>query len=255
MTSTPTPSDGFGCRVVPSQAKVLAADEYLRAQVALQYPGKNSQVEQLIEHHNLFTKLVGFRMSLLLALRERSQYSIVASIDETRDMWITIEDKSVPGMKGEMPVPMCPFAKESLRAYRVHVATLRRRLRAKHLHLTQLASWCGEVTQYQNTHLLKVAHGFHKTRALGTSDWLDALPPNLKIPPDFGRKILENALRVKGLHSSEIDAVLRHTVQGQSKLLSTNEDSLLCWVERASKMINLVAQEYFDNIVVGLAKV
>lgn len=65
---------------------------------------------------------------------------------------------------------------------------------------------------------------------------------------------MENALRSKGLRTGDIDAVLRHSVLGQSKASSVSDFNLLEWLKRVTPVMDGIAIELFGEVYFGLSK-
>lgn len=244
----------FGCQVVPEAGQVMEADRLLKEHLTKSAPGKHCSIHKLVAHHNRFMALMGFRLSVLFALRELKRIPFTANIDEKRDLWICIEDKAVNGFNGPLPVPMTALAASSISNIRMHCRALRLRLEKKTKQYSPLAKWCRQVELHQDVPLLMQA-GIHLNLVpVGASDCFKSLPKHLRIAPDFGRKIMENYLRMEGIRSSDIDAVLRHAVSGQSPSTSISDFSLLEWIDRVVPAMNTIAKQLLVSEISGLAR-
>jgi hypothetical protein len=244
----------FGCQVVPEDAQVREVDRLLQEHLTTSAPGKHCSIHKLLAHHNRYMALTGFRLSMLFAIRELKVIPITANIDETRDLWISIEDKTVNGFNGPLPVPMTALATLSIRNVRVHCRALRLRLEKKSQQYSPLANWCRQVELHQDVPLLMQA-GIHLNLIpVGASNCFRSLPKHLRIAPDFGRKIMENHLRMEGIRSTDIDAVLRHSVSGQSPATSVSDFSLLEWIDRVVPAMNTIASQLLVGDTSGLAR-
>lgn len=248
-----SPSLHFGCRAVPTADHVRQSDIWLSENVQKSTPGKNCSVRRLLVHHNRFIALCGFRLSLLLALRERKELPLHANIDEARALWIGIHDKDVAGLNGPLPVPVSATCRATMESVRRHCRALRRRLEKHGERHSPLAQWCRDVESHQTVHLLMHTGLRLEVKPLGTTQFLKMLPQHLRLAPDFGRKILENHLRHAGLKSSDIDAVLRHAVTGQSPATSTSDFNLLSWIERVAPALDPIANQMLGEVVYGLS--
>jgi hypothetical protein len=250
------PSDAlaFGCRVVPSNAQIRRVDQWWLQAIHSMAPAKHCALTQVLEHHNRFMALSAYRLALLLALREQREYILCADVDERVDRWLPLDDKSVPGLSGALPVPLTKFAALSISALRAHCRALLSRLQQQGLQYSPLARWCDAVVRRQSVPLLMKAASPQRLQAVGTLDCLRPLPVGLAIAPDFGRKAMENALRLLGLRTGDIDAVLRHEVLGQSRATSVSDFNLLEWLKRVTPVMDELALELFGDVCFGLSR-
>lgn len=244
----------FGCRVVPTNAQIRSINQWWLQAIHSTAPAKHCGLAQVLKHHNRFMALTGFRLALLFALREQREYVICADIDERIDRWLPVDDKHVPGVSGALPVPFTKFAAQTIGAVRAYCRALQSRLQQQSLQYSPLARWCDQVVRRQSTPLLMKASSPHRLQAVGTQDWLRPLPAGLAIAPDFGRKLMENALRLQGLRTGDIDAVLRHSVLGQSKASSVSDFNLLDWLKRVTPIMDDIAIEFFGGVYFGLSR-
>lgn len=240
----------FGSRVVPTIGAVQAHDQILLQSCLDLQPGKHAGIARLLEHHNRFMRLAGFRLSCLLALRESTALGVTADIDEREHRWVPIYDKDV---LHPLPMPLSSFAVVTLRAVRVHCRALRGRLIVLGEGKSELARWCLAVTNHQAVPLLQQARNPSTVIDLPTRSFMQP-HDDTRLPPDFGRKLMENELRRQGLRSNEVDAFLRHDVEGQSMLCSTaHHQRQAIWV-RTTQAVDRVAALCFGAVVYGLAR-
>lgn len=241
----------FGSAVVPSIEAIKAHDLVLQQACADLQPGKHAGLARLIEHHNRFMRLVGFRLSCMLALRESAGIDLTASVDEREHRWVAVYDKDV---LHPLPMPISAFARETFRAVRTHCRALRGRLIALDEGKSALARWCQAVSNHEAVPLLQQARSTSEPFALPTRTFLQPHDDTPRLPPDFGRKLMENELRRQGLRSGEVDAFLRHDVEGQSMQSSTaHHQRQATWV-RTTQAVDRVAALCFGAVVYGLAK-
>jgi hypothetical protein len=240
----------FGSEVVPTVDAVKAHDLMLTQACVSLEPGKHAGITRLIEYHNRFMRLAGFRLSCLLALRETTALDVTAAIDERKDRWITIYDKDV---LHPLPMPLAAFTRETFRAVRVHCQAMRGRLIVLGEGKSHLARWCFAMTNHQAVPLLQLARGPSTILDLPTRSFIQP-HDDRRLPPDYGRKLMENELRRQGLRSNEVDAFLRHDVEGQSMLCSTaHHQRQATWV-RTTQAVDRMATMCFGSVVYGLAK-
>lgn len=241
----------FGSEVVPTVDAVKAHDRVLRRSCVDFDPGKHAGLARLIEHHNRFMRLVGFRLCCLLALRETTALDLTASVDEREHRWVAVYDKDV---LHPLPMPISAFTRETFRAVRTHCRALRGRLIALDEGKSALARWCHAVANHDAVPLLQQARSSSELIALPTRTFLQPHDDTNRLPPDFGRKLMENELRRQGLRSNEVDAFLRHDVEGQSMLsTAAHHQRHATWV-RTTQAVDRVAALCFSAVVYGLAR-
>jgi hypothetical protein len=244
----------FGCQVVPQEAAIKALDKQLVQDLQDAAPGRNTAAALLMKFHNCYMHLLGSRMSLLLALRETKEFNVLANFDQEEDDWIPIHDKNVPNDIGYMAVPTCNFLRETIRAHRRHCHAMHARLQTLGLGNSDLARWCLQVIRKSKVPLLCIAENTDLLRPLATIDFMTRAEGGVVLPPDFGRKAMENLLRGERLRSSDIDSVLRHRLAGQGHTNATsdfNPGDLLLRFEFSMKNIT---SRLYGSVVFGLSK-
>ena len=87
-----------------------------------------------------------------------------------------------------------------------------------------------------------------------TADFIHDEEIRKLVPPDFGRKAMENLLRANGLRASEIDAILRHALQGQTTNCVTSDTAPLVRWRGANLAVTKIAVSIFKEVGFGLAK-
>lgn len=240
---------GFGSQVVPTLAAVVEQDRTLHQGCDAAHPGKHSHLARLLEHHTCYMRLTGFRLSLLLALRETQAMVITADVHEDWDRWIAVHDKDVHGRDYPLPMPLAHFTRETLTMLRAHTRALRGRLIQLGEGTSELARWCLQVNQHQSTSLLMVCKTPASLRPLATRDFVGST-----LAPDWGRKFMENALRHEGLKATEVDAFLRHVTAGQAFQSSiAHQHSMATW-NRTVLAVDRIALQCFGQVVVGLSR-
>lgn len=256
---------GFGCRVVPTVDAVRAAAAWQLQKVNEIRPPRRSELARLIEFHNRYVRVVALRLAALLGLREDTCYEIHADIDERIDLWVELLDKVVTGAKGALPIPLCRHARSLIAQFRKHCAAMAARLQTMGHKDTSLHLWLQAVEDRERVHLLCLASGVGRIWPAGSGDVIGRLPPEHHLAPDFGRKLLENQLRKLTsrpaerahrfrLRSTDIDAVLRHEVNGQWRYSSSSDFVLLDWVQRVIPTLDAVADDVFGGVPNGLSK-
>lgn len=244
----------FGCQVVPTMESLIFLDRHWQEKANASRPGKHCTVENLLKFHNSFMSWTGMRLSLLLALRESNELTILADINERKDRWVPIHDKHVPGDHGAMPVPLTVWVQQTIGSVRAHCKAMQSRLHIAGSKDSDLARWCAAVVQYQPVPLLCFAASASNIRPVGTADFIHGEDIRKLVPPDFGRKAMENLLRANGLRASEIDAILRHALQGQTTNCVTSDTAPLVRRRSANLAITKIAVSIFKEVGFGLAK-
>jgi hypothetical protein len=251
----PSGGIGFGSRAVSTQDGLRRATSWLRTEVASMRPARSDRnTAKLLEYHNRYTRLIGFELTMLLALREAKQYGLCADVDETADYWIAVSDKSTPGPEGAMPAPLCHRAKSAIRAYRVHCKAVADRLFSMGHGGSALYQRLRAIEQRGHVALLCMATGVETIRPAGSSDVIGVLPDDIRPAPDAGRKWLENALRHAGLRTGDVDGMLRHEVVGQSRSSSTSDFIVLEWAVRVAAAVDAASASILWGALPGLAK-
>jgi hypothetical protein len=250
----PMDATAFGCRVVPSLAQIRRANQWWGQAILSMAPAKHCGLAQVLEHHNRFMAMTAFRLAIIFPMREVQEYSLYADIDERVDLWLPLDDKSVPGLGGALPVPLTTFVVKTIGAVRMHCRALHARLLHQSGQHSPLGRWCDKVVHRQNVPLLMKAASPQRLMEVGTLDWLRPMPDELACAPDAGRKLMENALRQRGLRTGDIDAVLRHSIEGQSKTSSASDFNLIDWLTRVTPIMDALAIELFGDVCFGLSK-
>ncbi len=244
---------GFGCRVVPTIETLKKHDRMLLDQGEKSRPGNHCHVDPLYAHHNAFIRHAGWRLAILLALRESTALDLRATLAET-DLWLPLHDKITPNDHGTQPVPLAQFALETLAAIKSHCGAVWKRLSNTEASKAEFALWCKAVSKSNDIRLLCLATECGKVVPLATHNFIASLDTDYTLPPDVGRKVLENLLRRDGLPSSYIDAVLRHVTSGQVRLSSVSNANMHSWLVRTRASIDKIAVELFGQVTHGISK-
>jgi len=244
---------GFGCQVVPTIETLKRHDQLLLDLVEKSRPGNHCSISLLYAHHNAFIRHAGWRLAMLLALRESGAIDLPATVSE-KDLWLPYHDKFTPNDRGAQPVPLAPFALGTVAAIKAHCAALSNRLKDTGASGHEFARWCKAVSQSGDVRLLELVTDIGNVIPLSTHDFIESSFTDYTLPPDVGRKALENLLRKDGLPSSYIDAVLRHVTSGQVRPSSVSNASMHSWLIRTRASINKIAVELFAQVTHGISK-
>jgi hypothetical protein len=239
----------FGSHLVPTHEHVVKLDvANLDRLSQLKVVGKCSP-EKLLEFHNQYVKALGFRICCLLALREANPVDLYADLDENSDLTVDIDDKPTPGRPGALPVPLPKHITQLIKTYRAHCSAMINRLKGKHGY-SNIVQWLEHVVHRGRVPLLCKIEVVSK-RALPITTAI-VLELDDHIARDFGRKLMENHLRVRGVITRDTDRTMRHEVLGQEAYSSVADDSEIAWVKRVSPIIDDLATEIFPSPLNGL---
>lgn len=256
---------GIGCAVVPSSDNVRRHDELLVQAAQVARPGKAGDLPLLRTFHNAYTALVAWRLSVLLALRETQTIELDAAIDPNSDAWIPIHDKTTHRDRGFQPVALGVYAAMTVLLYQQHCLSTAERAARLAGRSTEFSLWCEAVGHRHNVRLLSFVTDTDEikgvpSRAFTSPAGLTAVASEgdedvpYVLAPDVGRKIMENELRIQGARSSDIDAHLRHFMQGQEPSSAFDTSVLSEWVRRIAPAQQRVAMSLLGPPEIGLSK-
>lgn len=248
---------GFGSRVVPTEDSLRRHDHLLLQRVSDTRPGPNSSVESLIRHHNAFTLLTAWRVTLLLAMRSTTSVDLSTEI-HAGDQWIGVDDKSTSNATGFQPVPCCSFVSTSIDLYASHCAALARRVSRlaspDQKALMGVARYASLISRRRNAKLFWMISKRHRVVPVSSAQLTKSLESGYQLPADVGRKVLENHLRSKGLPSALIDMTLRHNHSGQIHLSAFSHRDLRTSMRRLNSALHEIATDLFGEPTAGLSK-
>lgn len=256
---------GIGCGVVPAPDNIRWHDELLVYAVQTSRPGKAGDLPLLRSFHNAYTALVAWRLSILLALRETQIIELDAGMDAASDTWVPIHDKRTDRDRGFQPVALCPYAAMTVLLYQQHCLATAERAARLAGRRTEFSLWCESVGHRSNVRLLSFvtdsdqikgvpSHAFTSTTGCPADSHAHVGEAPYVLAPDVGRKVMENELRMQGARSSDIDAHLRHFVQGQEPSSAFDTSVLNEGIQRIAVAQQLVAVSLLGPPEVGLSK-
>lgn len=250
----PDLAKGFGSRVVPTNSSVMQAYDFHRNVALTVCANGLTSVKAVLSHHNAIATMIGFQLVILLALRERRVYPLLASIDED-EQFILVHDKKVPGPTKEglkppglLPVPICDRVRQLVKEWRLVCLQTRSELQRFGVSTGEFMDWLDHVILQKDVPLISLCKlRWFQTVALGSRHIFGTLPSNLALAPDAGRKLLENDLRDLNASAGDIDAVLRHEVKFQAKHALGVDFQLSVWAARVVPLIDALAERYFSE--------
>lgn len=233
----------FGTALAASMEAVKAADQFNRERIKALQPSRNcTDVEVLLEFHNYYTKSVALRDAAALALRTTSKLAL-----PTGSVW-PVGDKIVGGHEGAFAIVCPPFVQEQSRAYHAHRRAMAARFRP--LSASSFRTWL--LRQASNE--LRTCGPKLNALQVRSIDVVKQVRTVSILTPDFGRKLLENELRKRGVRTCDIDRMLRHEVDGQEMMSSTFEHSQFEWRRRIEPILQSILIETFSSPLFGLSK-
>lgn len=241
----------FGASVIPSTTTLREIDSANLRSLASQQPGNRSCVAADIAFHNTYVIALAFRIMIRLALRAANPFPLYADIDTRNDLTIDLVEKASAGRVGGIAAILSLELKTEIDAFRKHCAAMRKRLSHKYFRGTGL-QWLKDVADSKNVLLLARISENGTPEFLNTELVLDALSSDLQLAKDFGRKWLENAMRLQGRKTNDIDRGLRHEVLGQETTTSVSESCERTWVRRMGSNLDRLHREIFAKPLAGL---
>ena len=232
---------GFGSPIVPTQDSLIKAARFIHDQVDQSRPGRNAKdLGALLNFHHQYSLAVSFWVSFSLALRNTRHIPLPT------DSLIILTEKSISARKGGLPAIAPPSLKRQVALYQAHCHALARRM--PNYQTSSFITWlrAGDV------HDIRTCSDKLQQQEVSSTDVTNWVHKAVDLPPDFGRKFLENELRRCGVPTRDIDRVLRHEVSGQASMCSSSADSIHAWSCRTSALIQSVLTEYLGDPIVGL---
>ena len=249
----PVGTVSFGVTVVPSAATLRRLDtEFVAGLESMRPPNKGGE-GQVLEFHNRFVRVLTSRIAVWVELREATEISIRATVDERRDACVDLFEKGSAGRHGGVPAVICDDMRAALGNYRLHCSALYGRLLTWGWH-GAVMDWLQGVIQRRDVPLLATIPNRNRAVPMGTAEVIKKLPGASGLAPDWGRKFNENALRELGVQTRDIDRQQRHEVQGQESNTSVSDDSERAWVDRIKPALNALSRDIFTAPLNGLRR-
>lgn len=243
----------FGSQVVPSFETIQALDASSLNHLENLLPGKRSGVDTEFAFHNKYVVSLGFRFMVRFTLRAAKEIALSASIHETCDETADIEEKSSADRKGGIAAPITDAAREEIQCLRAHCKALLRRLEKRNFK-GAVMDWLAAVGNHEEVPLLMCIDSQGRLKAVGTNTVLNEVCGDYRLADDFGRKWNENAMRLAGCRTSDIDRMLRHEVAGQETTSSVADASEAVWIRRTKTVVEPLHQALFPKPLRGLRK-
>lgn len=248
----PTGMLPFGAVVVPREEVLRRIDADLCCDVEKLRPAHRLAHEaQLLAFHNTFVRTLARRLATWLSLREATELSLRATIDERFDLCIDLTEKASAGRIGAMPAVLCDELRSALRNYRRHCTAMLSRLET-FAWSGPAVEWLSAVIARDDVPLLCTIASRDRISPVGTDELCRYLPGVDQLARDWGRKFAENYLRLQGAQSRDIDRHQRHEVLGQEQDTSIADGTEVEWVRRLKPSLGAMSNALFHNSLNGL---
>jgi hypothetical protein len=243
----------FGVTVVPSATTLRRLDTEFVADLESLRPPNRGDEGQVLKFHNRYMRVLTSRIAVWVDLREATEISIRATVDERRDACVDLFEKGSAGRHGGMPAVIGDDMRAALGNYRLHCAALYDRLLTFGWH-GPVMDWLQGVIHRRDVPLLATIPSRKRAVPVGTAEVIKRLPGASVLVPDWGRKFNENGLRLLGVQTRDIDRQQRHEVQGQETNTSVADDSERAWVARIKPALNTLSRDIFKARLNGLRR-
>lgn len=249
-TATPSTTLNFGSRIVPSDLQLTSSFELVSSLVSQCRPARRRTLSDLVEFHNCFAASFYLRVMLRLSLRSSSESLLTADI-RPGDLSVDLDEKSSQGRFGGMAAPLTKSFHEDLLAYRTHIRAF--------INLTSVATdlpgvkhWGEAALNLESVPLVCIINSDGSIQNLSSLTTLRTLSLDSILAADFGRKWNENAARLAGFSSRDIDRLLRHEVLGQETTSSISEGSEYAWSKRMGLQLDALHSKVIRSSLHGL---
>lgn len=209
-----------GSRVVPRDSAVTAAWSALRALSESLLPARRYTLEQVVAHHNAYSRAAGWLVAFLAGARKSVELDFRASSCKPGASYVVYSDKQTGPFGQPRPVLLGDEAQEQVRHYYAHVRSVVQR--AERIQLK--APWvthASDVLAHRNNHLFFRIEGAVAV-PLGSADVMRDIPREFGLLPNSGRHYWQTAFHKAGLRSDIIDIYARHASRGTEAMTSTS---------------------------------
>ena len=234
----------FGSRVTATEETVMRWYAWMLQQVQSVKPGRRYNLKGLIEHHNTYAKCCASLASFLLALRARKPIHLSAADCSGDRTSAPIRDKDVGATAGRFPVPLVPVLRDQFGLWFAHCHELDRRLdKFGLLGSSKLRMRLRQIAAGDEVSMFITVNSRKHPAAIATQDIVDWWPGEFGLEGNFGRHFWQTALRRNCVASSDIDALMRHSLRGTDPWSSTSNKVPADVIDRVSdNMTNILAR-------------
>jgi hypothetical protein len=138
--------------------------------------------------------------------------------------------------------------------YFQHCKALRKRLEILGWSRGPAIDWLDAVVAGEDVPLLCTIDSPWKVVPIGTSHLLGVIGKHFRVAPDWGRKFLENALRLEGVQTRDIDRQMRHEVLGQESMSAISDTSERAFVHRLRPALDRISARLYPRHLFGLRR-
>lgn len=241
-----------GSQVTPTDETVSAWFAWLSLEVDSVRPKQPHDIDVLITFHNVFMRASASVLSLILVLRERTEIRLTGLSVAGRGVALTLGDKRVGEVPGPRSIPLSVIASAQIDATLSHIAAMNANLGAlgmaadSAIRTRFLRVLAGDPVPLFST------IGNERHLRLGTKELEDWWPERFGMAGNAGRHYFQNALRSRGVRSTDIDIYTRHLLRGIAPSSSTSLKSLLSVSERLVPAIDEIAATAGLSVLQGL---
>lgn len=206
--------DAIGSRCVLTDDGVKAIFSHLSMRCGDSKPSRRATISQLLDHHTQYTRYSVALISFCLGLRESKVYKLRAAELIQGQTLLTLHDKQGGDRLMAQPAGLCSIVQDQVRQYKSHCQALIKRLsqfddpQANALNSLLKSALKGDGL------LFWIPRESNGNLPAGAGSIWGQLPLHLRVPANVGRHFWQNALRIKGLSSRDIDRYMRHRVVG-----------------------------------------
>lgn len=237
----------FGSRVTPTSEQIRKTNLALTEDVERARPNTKAGLQALLDFHAAYTRIVAFQALVLLALRESASIALPGCHDT---LVLYVDEKSSAGRRGGMAALIpTPFERQVV-LYKSHCKALLTRIHV--MAPNGFTKWLHKVVQGDSDLDFCTSSVRGLPKPIATGQVLSAVADHTRFAPDLGRKYLENELRLRKVHTEDIDRVLRHDVAGQGAMTGTSDGSEAAWVRRIRPTLDSIAEDLGFRPIPGL---
>lgn len=226
----------FGSQAVLTDETVRSMFATLAKTVYEAKPSNNSKVVKVMAYHEAFTIYCATLAVFCLALRESAQIKIYANEVARMQKFLLVNDKAVHGVASLQPVTINDVLSQQFRLYKIHCATLRKRLGKMGGASPKFIAALHAISSDERA-LLFITEQYPQgiPTSLLTKHW------GVNIVGNFGRHYWESTFSSMGVNSRESATHLRH---------QTSEN--LNWSATSDLVLNLLIERINDAQVAKL---
>lgn len=244
----------IGARVTPEEQLIRRIDLSFCQEAQTRKPGRRYTEATLLDGTNAYAKLCAMRATLFWAARGASTYPIMANELTSTSPFGRLKDKGSGPYPGETPLPIPVVLARQVEYWRLHLATLDRRLeKLSWAPAHPVRVYIRQVLSQKKVPLFFLVHN-GKIKTLGSKNLFKSLPADIKINKDAFRHFVPNRLRKLGVPSTFVDAMVRHHTEGIALSSASCSVSQIQWLCAVANGLDQLAIELNIRPIPGLAR-